>query len=97
LSTLTNITANGTYDIQPTGQDIQVAVIVHADATFGSGTLTFLTRSVDESGDGETLDTNPSTIAAGHQQRFLIGKNMLLQAKLAGATSPDINITHTTL
>lgn len=85
---------NGTFDLTKTLDFSEVIVQVADAADLGGGTVEFLAKPSSISGDGGTvITTNPVAVAAGHNERFIIGRDMVFQVKVSGATSPDIPVT----
>lgn len=95
MSKEVTFTANETKQLGRTGDSSVVVVIVQADADLGGGTLEIQTKPSSRSGAGETLDGG--NLVAGNQQQFYVGKDMIVDAKLSGATSPDATLLFSTL
>ena len=87
------LTANVTAQLVATTDRDQsgVSIKVLAAATFGSGTLTLLTKPADM----QSEDADPAlvdTLVAGDQYEYRVGNNTHVYLTLTGATSPSIPV-----
>lgn len=69
--------------------DVGVAVNVITGGSLGGGTLTLSYKSVNETGDPETLD---ATLIVGSQYRYDAGGRCQYYLALTGATAPSGNV-----
>lgn len=95
MSGKTTLTANGTHRLCSTEDDAEVILIVDAAADLGGGTATVYAKPSCITGDGEALTDGALTV--GGENRFVVGKDMIINIVVAGATGPSIPISFSTL